>query len=344
MRRLTLYVPGLEGPAVELTDADMPDAPALRQILFRARRRRLSRQDYYRQLAGLLGLETAADKDVPVAAVTRLIDGEDHPGGLWMRADPAHLSADRDRLLLIDASVLTLSQHDALAVATEAQQVLDMEGWRMEVPFPNRWYIQLQEDPEVSTSDPYHAGGRDVDSHLPAGPGGRRLHRLLNEIQMQLFDADINREREARGDLTVNSLWFWGVGKLPDVLPRHWSEVYSDDPFAHGLAMLSMTPCRPLPGSATDLLDAAAQEADILVTLEACRVAAQYADLQRWHQAVADLEQYWFAPLLDALHGDAVQEISVVTSGLVFRLRRVDLKKFWRRPRPLRQLLEAGAA
>jgi len=343
MRRLTLYVPGLEGPAVELTDNDMPDAPALRQLLSRARRRQLSEQDYYRQLAGLLGLETSADKDVPVAAVTRLIDGEDHPGGLWMRADPVHLSADRDRLLLIDAAVFTLSQHDALAVATEAKQVLDLEGWRMEVPFPDRWYIQLEADPEITTSDPYRAGGRDVDTHLPSGPGGTRLHRLLNEIQMQLFDADINREREARGELPVNSLWFWGVGELPDVLPRQWSAVYSDDPFARGLAMLSMTPSHPVPGSAAKLLDGAAPEADILVTLEDCRLAARYADLPRWHDAVAALEQHWFAPLLEALREDVVQSLTVVTSGREFRLRHSDLKKFWRRQRPLPQLLEAGA-
>lgn len=344
MRKLTLYVPGLAGPEVDLADSDMPEAPALRQMLSRARRRRLPRQEYYRQMAGLQGLETSPDKDVPVAAVTRLIDGEDHPGGLWMRADPVHLSADRDRLLLIDTSLFALSQHDALAIATEAQQVLDMEGWRMEVPFPNRWYIQLDEDPEVSTSDPYRAGGRDVDSHLPAGAGGRRLHRLLNEIQMQLFEADINREREGRGDLPVNSLWFWGVGELPDVLPRCWSAVCSDDPFARGLAMLSMTPCRSVPGSATELLDAAAPESDILVILEACRLAAQYADLRLWHDAVADLEQHWFAPLLDALRGDAVQAITMVTGGREFLLRPSDLKKFWRRQRPLRQLLEAGTA
>lgn len=336
--RLSLYIPGLGGPGVDLLDSDLPPLPALAQILGRGRRRRLPEQDYYRQLAGLLGLETSPDSDVPVAAVTRLIDGEDHPGGIWMRADPVHLSPDRDRLLLVDARIFPLSQHDALAVATEAQQVLDLEGWSLEVPFPNRWYLRLETAPEVTTSDPDSAGGRDVDSHLPAGPGGRSLHRLLNEIQMQLHDADINRERESRGDLTVNSLWFWGAGALPDVLPRQWSAVYSDDVFARGLAMLSMTPCLPLPGTAAELLAAVAEGADVLVTLDPCRLPAQYADLHRWHDAVAGLEEHWFAPLLQSLEEGAVQELEVVTEGFIFSLRRMDLKKFWRRPKFLSRL------
>lgn len=337
-RRLTLFVPGLAGPDVQMLESDLPAVPALGQILGRGRRRRVAESDYYRQLAGLLGLDTSPDKDVPVAAVTRLIDGEEHPGGVWMRADPVHLSTDRNRLLLVDARVFPLSQHDALAVATAVQQVLDQDGWSLEVPFPDRWYLRLEEDPGVTTFDPFSSGGRDVDSHLPAGPGARSLHRLLNEIQMQLYDTDINRERESRGELPVNSLWFWGTGELPDVLPRLWSEVYSDDVFARGLAMLSSTPCRPLPETAGDLLAGMGERSEVLATLDACRLPAQYADLPRWHEAVAALEENWFAPLLRALEEDALQELNVITEHHAFRLRRLDLMKFWRRPKFLSRL------
>jgi hypothetical protein len=330
MRRLTLYIPGLTGPAVPLGDNDVPPLPALSQILGRARRRR-HEKDSLRQLCGLLGLKTSPIRDVPVAAVTRLIDGEDPPDGIWMRADPVHLSADRDRLLLIDASLFKMSQHDALALATEVQQVLDDQGWHLEVPFPDRWYIRLDEDPQVTTFDPRRAGGRDVDRHLPRGKGARVMHRLMNEVQMQLHDADINREREARGELAVNSIWFWGVGELPDVLPRLWSMVYSSDAFTRGLAMLSMTPCQNVTETASQLLPALNEQTKVLVCLEGCRVPAQYGDLPRWHDALADLEQHWFAPLLRAVQDNTVQELTVITDRLLFRLARPDLKKFWRR-------------
>jgi hypothetical protein len=337
MRSLTLYIPGLTGPAVPLADNDVPSLPALSQILGRARRRR-HEKDSLRQLCGLLGLKTSPIRDVPVAAVTRLIDSEEHPDGIWMRADPVHLSADRDRLLLIDASLFKLSQHDALALATEVQQVLDGQGWRLEVPFPNRWYISLDEDPRVTTSDPRRAGGHDVNRHLPRGNGAKVMHRLLNEVQMQLHDADINREREDRGELTINSIWFWGVGELPDVLPRLWSMVYSSDPFTRGLAMLSMTPCRDVTETASAVLPVLNEQTEVLVCLEDCRVPAQYGDLPRWHDILTDLEQHWFEPILRAVQENTVQELTVITDHRIFRLARPDLKKFWRRPRTLAQL------
>lgn len=337
MRRISLYIPGLTGPAVPLTDNDVPPLPALSQIMGRARRRRQG-VDALRQLCGLLGLKTSPIRDVPVAAVTRLIDAEDHPDGIWMRADPVHISADRDRLLLIDASLFKLSQHDALALATEVQQVLDLEGWRLEVPFPDRWYISLDEDPGVTTSDPRRAGGQDVNRHLPRGAGAKVMHRLLNEVQMQLHDADINREREDRGELTINSIWFWGVGELPDVLPRLWSTVYSDDVFTRGLAMLSMTPYQPVPPAATAVLPVLNEQSEALVCLEGCRVPAQYGDLPRWHEVLADLEQHWFEPLLRAVQDNTVQELNVITDRRVFRLARPDLKKFWRRPKSVARL------
>ncbi|MEJ2760323.1 MAG: hypothetical protein P8126_01960 [Gammaproteobacteria bacterium] len=341
MRRLTLFIPGLLGPAAPLADSDLPPLPALSLVLGRARRRRTRERDYHRQLCDLMGLDAAEDRDVPAAAVTRLIDGEEHPDGLWMRADPVHLSADRDRLVLIDASVFKVSQHDALAVATEVQRVLDGEGWRLEVPFPDRWYIRLDADPGVTTTDPLNAGGRDVDPCLPRGREARRMHRLLNEIQMQLHDADINREREARGDLPINSVWFWGTGALPDVPPRRWSAVYSDDVFVRGLAMLSMTPWHGLPASAAEVLDAAGEKSDLLIVLEHCRLPAQYGDLPRWGDALAELEDEWFGPLLQSLREGTIQSLTLITGNDSFHLNRPALKKFWRRPRSLSRLAAA---
>jgi len=288
-----------------------------------------------------MGVDAAPDRDVPAAAVTRLIDGEDHPGGLWMRADPVHISTDRDRLVLIDASVFKVSQHDALAVATEVQQVLDGEGWHLEVPFPDRWYIRLHADPGVITVDPLSAGGRDVDPCLPRGREARLMHRLLNEIQMQLFDADINRERESRGDLPINSVWFWGTGELPDVPPRRWSAVYGDDAFLRGLAMLSMTPWHGLPAAAASRISAAGDKSDILIVPGHCRLPAQYGDLPRWSEALAVLEKDWFAPLLQSLRDGDLQELTLISGRESFRLNRTALKKFWRRPRPVTRLAAA---
>ena len=164
------------------------------------------------------------------------------------------------------------------------------------------------------------------------------MHRLLNEVQMQLHDADINREREARGELPVNSIWFWGLGELPDVLPRLWSTVYSGDVFTRGLAMLSMTPVSEPPSTAAALLDDMNEQSRVLVCLEDCRVAAQYGDLPRWQSALQRLEQDWFAPLLQAVRERTLQSLTLCSGGWTLSLRRMDLKRFWRRPCPVYRL------
>ena len=280
-----------------------------------------------------MGLERDEGGDVPVAAVTRLLDSEEHPDGIWMRADPVHLSADRDRLILLDSSVFNLTQHDALAVATEVQKVLDADAWRLEVPFRDRWYIRLPQTPDITTTDLAEVAGHDINPFLPAGGEATVWHRLLNEIQMQLHECDINRDREARGELPVNSLWFWGVGALPQIPPRRWSVVYSDDCFLRGLAMMSMTPAYEVPEGCDNVLANADGQADILVHPDHCRVASRYGDIQLWHDALQTLERQWFEPALKALQDNELGHMTIVSEHYEFSMNRFALRKFWRRPK-----------
>lgn len=333
MRRLTLFIPGLAGPRMPLSREDLPSLPAQEFILGRARLQKNNDMGYCAMMSELMGVAVPEGREVPVAPVTRLLDSEEHPEGIWMRADPVHLSPDRDRLLLLESSTFPLTQHDALAIATEVQKVLDADAWRLEVPFRNRWYIKLAGLPDITTTELTETAGKDIDPCLPRGPEATAWHRLLNEIQMQLHECDINRERQARGELPVNSLWFWGVGELPDIPPRLWSMVYSDDCFLCGLAMLSMTPYEESAGALPAVLDEMPDRARVMVHLDHCRRASRYADLRMWQEALLELEAEWFEPLLRALREDELQYLEIRTEGYGFTLTRLGMKKFWRRPR-----------
>jgi hypothetical protein len=59
--------------------------------------------------------------------------------------------------------------------------------------------------------------------------------RAMNELQMILFDSEVNRRREADDKPPVNSLWFWGGGRLPDVRVDHWRRLVTNDPVALGV-------------------------------------------------------------------------------------------------------------
>lgn len=62
--------------------------------------------------------------------------------------------------------------------------------------------------PPVQAIFPDEALGCDLKSMLPTP---KIWQRYLNEAQMLLADLPVNRARAARGELVVNSVWFWGA-------------------------------------------------------------------------------------------------------------------------------------
>ena len=71
--------------------------------------------------------------------------------------------------------------------------------------------------PAVQAAFPDEVLGCDLKSMLPTP---KVWQRYLNEAQMLLADLPINRARAARGELVVNSVWFWGAQPVAtDVAP-----------------------------------------------------------------------------------------------------------------------------
>src|SRR3977135_1670535 len=94
------------------------------------------------------------------------------------------------------------------------------------------------------------ARGAAIDEKLPAGPDAMRFNALMNEAQMLLHEHPVNPERAPRGELAVNSIWFWGGGVIDAGRARSFSTVFSDDPLARGLALAAGIPALALPKDA----------------------------------------------------------------------------------------------
>ena len=133
MRTLTLLIPGLFGPPKGLSEDTVPELPALEVLLAKAKRQRIASVGFCTQLCDLFGYDKNPDQDLPVGAITRLIDDDDKPEGIWMRADPVHLSAGRDGVMLMESSVFSLSQHDAIVLAATLQPLIEEQGWQLEM-------------------------------------------------------------------------------------------------------------------------------------------------------------------------------------------------------------------
>lgn len=326
----TLFLPALFGasPAVA--------TPVLETLLARAHPLPPLAPGFDRALFDLFQLPTG--RRPPIAAVARL--GEDptpEPAVAWMRADPVFLQLDGTRLRLLGSTPLHLTAREAHALVAELAPLFADIPARLEAPHPERWYLALPTEPRLDTETLAEVLGGDVDTHLPQGEDARLWRRRLNEAQMLLHGSPVNAERETRGALPVNSLWFWGAGKRPIGEQSSWLRVWSDEPVARGLARLTSTPISPLTRTGGDWLSEAEEAGEHLVVLgDGLEGVLDVAEPRMRDERLARIEQEWMQPLAEALRMGDIGALTIVSdAGKGFRLRGGDLRRWWRRRRGL---------
>lgn len=327
---LELAVPGLLG-------ANAADRlPSLELLLARARQSKAELRDLESWFSFVFSLE---NKNLPAGALSALGAGLDPGDSYWLRADPVHLRADRDRLLLFPSHAFPLSGEEA-DLLRDALDRHFSDRFVLKAPRPDAWVLQTEIEADLQAKPPLELTGANVDAHLP----DKRWHALLNEIQMALYEHPVNTEREERGDPVVNSLWLWGGGRLPAAARGPWQSVSAEDPVALGLARLANMRSETLAGGAADWLARAPTEGRHLVVLDALRGPRALGDEAARTRGLRLLEERWFAPLLAALKAERIGMVTihVPDAGLAFETIRGDLRRFWRRPRPLSEYSAGG--
>ena len=284
----------------------------------------------------LFGLPVSAAQDLPVAAITRLVDRGDAQEGWWLRADPVHLRADLQHVLLFDARTLDIDPDEAEVLVAGFNCEFSTAGLTLDAPHPNRWYLRLADDPGLHTCPLQDATGRNINTLLPKGKDSSRWHALMTEIQMGFHNSPVNLAREGRGRRTINSIWFWGSGRLPHGAYSPCDGIYAADPLTRGLARLAGVALSPLPDNAADWRAAAEEETEALIVLEATRYDRTDDDPYGWAGHVNALEFNWFAPCL-ALLKDKVLEVLYLypCNGQVYRITPGQWWHCWRRLKPL---------
>ncbi|MDX1489358.1 MAG: hypothetical protein R3268_14205, partial [Acidiferrobacterales bacterium] len=326
---LKLLVPGLFG---SVSSSTRVSAPCLETLLARSNRLTNVRADLETLTFELFNQRLNADQDVPVAAVTRVLDLGVVDDGWWLRADPVHLRPDRDRLLLADNTMLQLTQAEADALVAEVMEVYANDGWILKPARPDRWYLKPPAAPEIMTAPLPAVVGRNVHDYLPQGKDAKTWCTILNEIQILLHTARVNSERELRGALTINSLWFWGGGRLPEPQQVPWAKVWASEPLSLALARLSQVPTAAIPASAEEWLAQADAGGEHLLVLDYARGAALYGNLEDWQAFVIALEEKWIEPLLSAMRQGAVDSVTLYTEfapGFAINAKRA--RRWWRR-------------
>jgi hypothetical protein len=254
-------------------------------------------------------------RGMPVAALTRQRDLRDAELGTWLRADPAHVRADMGAGRLLACGDLGLDAAECSALIAPLRPLFGDSGCPISIGHPSRWYLALPRDVRLPAFvPPERALGDDIYAHLPEGDAGRRWRHLLSEAQVILHNHPVNVARAAAGKLTVNSLWFWGAGALPDHVRSAHRSVASGDSLLLALASRAGV-ATPSPDAALDLATAAG----VLLDLRALR-SAQSLERNGIQPALQGLRQR----TLDALCLD-------FGDGRVLTYRHAHRWRFWRR-------------
>lgn len=303
--------------------------PALELLLARGRRTQHDPADLARWLAREFGL---GGESLPAGALTALSGGLEPGEDSWLRADPVHLRLQRDDMILIPAAGFDLTQAETEALAESVNRHF-AASFSVHVVSPGAWALRAKTDATIEGRAPLDLAGLDVNANLPTGTGAARWHATLNEVQMLLHEHAVNENRQ----VPLNSLWFWGAGRLPQKAEGPWQSVTADDPVALGLAKLAAMRHRALPSGAGPWLERLPDAGRHLVVLDALAAAAALHNGEAHAARLGTMEADWFAPLLAALRSGQAGMITLhlPETGLSIETVRGDLRRFWRRARPV---------
>jgi len=162
------------------------------------------------------------DGALPFAALAAAADGVDVGQQSWGLLTPVHWHVGRDHITLADPIELKLDDVTSRTMFNAVRDLFESEGFTLVYASAARWYAAHHSFEDLPCASLDRVIGRNVDLWLPTHPKARLVRRLQNEVQMLLYSHPLNDEREARGELPVNSFWLSGCGRQqPVATNRH---------------------------------------------------------------------------------------------------------------------------
>ena len=322
---VTLFIPALFWPHAG-TDYDPPTVPVLRELIGRSDARESPCDDEQSWLCRQFGVPQQADwPSAPIALLgTGLPPGTD----FWLSADPVHLQVNRDQLILLAPEALSITSAEAGSLCAALNRHFVTDGFIFVAPHPHRWYLKTAVPARIHTSGLTRAAGQDVDRMLPQGEDRLAWHRIFNEVQMVLHEHPINEERERRGALPINSLWFSGGGILPRACTS-FQAVVGSSALARGMSKLTA-----IPFTATEKGIAANGASAVLIELCDAATASLCLDPVAWKHALEVLEQRWIKPISRMLKKGRIRQIVIATvadgRSYEWTICRTNLWRWWR--------------
>jgi hypothetical protein len=280
-----------------------------------------------------LGLDTRTQ--LPVAQAFGL--AEDPEADRLLLASAIHLQAGLHSAVIIPVQSNSENLNDLNIIINDLKDIFKVD-YSIDVVSEGLYLVQLKlfdaptHYPHIlsvlgKTANPYIEQSRQI---LP-------WYKLLNEIQMFMHQHEVNTQRLQRGQLAINSLWFWGAGSLPRNFDSKL-EWYCDDPVLNRFATsLGFT---PRPGVRIDDID---NPGDALVVdlrlLEFLKTGAS----NNLEQLLLDIDGSLLKPALARAGKNRARLLLRAGYEYDFELKPRDSLKFWRQARTLSSWAGRGA-
>ena len=233
-------------------------------------------------------------------------------GGTVFMATPVHYVAEMSNVRLPADGVLSLERPEAEKLAVDFNRVWGGAGIRLVLGSRADLFCVIDQSPAATTRDPADVLGRHIGNYLPTGEGAPILRQLMSEIEMWLFEHDVNKSRAAGAAPVVSGLWLWGGGAALPSLPRIQGWTAGDDPFFAAWAQ-----------GAGGSRDGGGGTSGVAV------IAAQ-PGTAAWR----DMELNWLRPSLKALRLGRIERVDLSAGQRCFSVDASWRWRFWRRRRP----------
>ncbi len=269
---------------------------------------------------------------LPIAATMASLAFKPISDDFWIRAEPVQMIADRDSLVMMPPQELALTDAELEALFNDFNQHFKQDGVQLEWGSHRDWYCRLPQVVDLTTTALTDAAYQNVKDLYPQGTVAQYWHQLINETQMLFYAHPVNEARRQNGQPEINSIWFWGEGQLlpSQTVSRPETSLWSDHLYIKGLANLAQSSVRSAVNNHQAWLE---QKAEAVSDSHLIHydVSAELETSQSLAELLIQLEQKWFAPLLQQVQQQQIHSLLLDFGGSKrYHLTPKHLKRFWR--------------
>ena len=313
-----------------------PKAPELSQLLrqFDCEKTE-STQGLDASLFNAIGM--AKTEELPVAHYRYQIHNNSQPIAekTLLCADPVHLEVGMNDITLTEI-ITDLSEAEAQEMLDELNAHFEQDGLEFILGSNQHWYLFLPESETLKTTPLSVILRKNIASFQPRSTTETpavNWQVIQNEAQMILHASTVNQQREMAGLTTVNSLCFWGGGKVDKTKEANESvsDIFCNASAKSSAQMIAKAAHCDWAILSDDLSERSKFKAGkSLIILDTLFYPTVHDHLDNYQQALIELDEKIIKPLREAWRSGEIDLLIDGCDDNVLRPLKVPAWKFWK--------------